>query len=61
MYLRHTTRRKDGKAHTYWQLVLRVIATVQDLLAVQPILAHLARSGTPEPPGPAPPAPAALA
>jgi hypothetical protein len=24
MYLRHTTRRKDGKAHTYWQLVRSV-------------------------------------
>ncbi len=39
---------------------LRVIATVQDPLAVQAILASLARSGTPAPPGPAPPAPAAL-
>jgi len=24
MYLRHTTRRKDGKAHTYWRLVRSV-------------------------------------
>ncbi len=24
MYLRHTTRRKDGKVHTYWQLVRSV-------------------------------------
>jgi transposase len=24
MYLRHTTRRKDGKTHTYWQLVRSV-------------------------------------
>ena len=39
---------------------LRVIATVQDPLAVQAILASLARSGAPAPPGPAPPAPAAL-
>ena len=31
---------------------LRVIATVQDPLAVQAILAHLHRSGAPEPPGP---------
>jgi hypothetical protein len=33
---------------------LRVLATVQDLLAVQAILAYLARSGAPAPPGPAP-------
>jgi hypothetical protein len=39
---------------------LRVMATVQDPLAVQAILAHRARSGAPAPPGPAPPAPAAL-
>ena len=39
---------------------LRVIATVQDPLAVQAILASFARSGAPAPPGPAPPAPAAL-
>jgi hypothetical protein len=39
---------------------LRVIATVQDPLAVQAILAHLARSlSTTEAPGPAPPVPAA--
>ncbi len=24
MYLRHTTRRKDGKIHVYWQLVRSV-------------------------------------
>jgi hypothetical protein len=39
---------------------LRVIATVQDPLAVQAILTYLARSGAPAPPGPAPPAPAPL-
>jgi len=39
---------------------LRVIATVQNPLAVQAILAHLRRSGAPEPPGPAPPASAAI-
>jgi hypothetical protein len=39
---------------------LRVIATVQDPLAVQAILTHRARSGAAEPPGPAPPAPAAI-
>lgn len=39
---------------------LRVIAAVQDPLAVQAILAHLRRSGAPEPPGPAPPASAAI-
>ena len=39
---------------------LRVIATVQDPLAVQAILAHLGRSlSTTEAPGPAPPVPAA--
>jgi Putative transposase len=32
---------------------LRVIATIQDPLAVQPILAHLARTPAPQPPGPA--------
>jgi uncharacterized protein YbaR (Trm112 family) len=32
---------------------LRVIATVQDPLAVQAILAHRARSGNRAPPGPA--------
>src|SRR3990167_8373350 len=32
---------------------LRVIATVQDPRVVQAILAHLARSGAPAPPGPA--------
>ncbi len=39
---------------------LRIIAAVQDPLAVQAILTRLARSGAPAPPGPAPPAPAAL-
>ena len=24
MYLRHSTRRKDGKVHTYWRLVRSV-------------------------------------
>jgi len=43
-----------------WGGRLRVIATVQDPLAVQALLASLARSGAPAPPGPAPPAPAAL-
>src|SRR5712692_8440788 len=39
---------------------LRVIATVQDPAVVRAILAHLARSVALAPPGPAPPAPAAL-
>jgi hypothetical protein len=39
---------------------LRVLATVQDPLAAQAILAYLARSRLAEPPGPAPPAPAAI-
>jgi len=39
---------------------LRVIATVHDPLAVQAILAHLARSGATEPPGLAPPVPAVI-
>ena len=34
---------------------------MQDPAVVRTILAHLARSGSAEPPGPAPPAPAALA
>ncbi|MDO8480172.1 MAG: ATP-dependent helicase HrpA [Candidatus Rokubacteria bacterium] len=38
----------------------RVIAAVQNPLAGQAILAHRARSGALAPPGPAPPAPAAL-
>jgi uncharacterized protein YbaR (Trm112 family) len=38
---------------------LRVIATVQDPLAIQAILAHLGRSLSTEAPGPAPPTPAA--
>ena len=37
-----------------------LLATVQDPLAVQAILAHWARSGGRAPLGPAPPAPAAL-
>ncbi len=40
---------------------LRVVATVQDRLAMRAILAHLDRSLAPEPPGPAPPTPAAIA
>jgi hypothetical protein len=39
---------------------LRVLATVHDPRAVRAILAYLARSGTPAPPGPAPRPPAAL-
>jgi hypothetical protein len=39
---------------------LRVLATVQDPIAVQAILAHRARAAAAEPPGPAPPAPAAI-
>ena len=39
---------------------LRVIAIVQDPLAVQAILTRLARSAAPAPPGPAPPAPATI-
>ena len=39
---------------------LRLIATIQEPLAVQAILAHRARSRVAEPPGPAPPAPAAI-
>jgi hypothetical protein len=38
----------------------RGIPPVQDPLAVQAILAHLRRSGAPEPPGPTLPAPAAI-
>ena len=40
---------------------LRVIATVQDPAVVRTILAHLGLSGGADPPGPAPPAPAARA
>jgi hypothetical protein len=40
---------------------LCVIATVHDPVAVQAILAHLARSGAAAPPGTAPPAPTAIA
>jgi hypothetical protein len=39
---------------------LRVIAPVRDPVAVQVILAFLARAGTPAPSCPAPPAPAAI-
>jgi hypothetical protein len=37
MYLRHTTRRKDGKVHTYWQLVrsVRVGRKVQQQTVAQ--------------------------
>jgi hypothetical protein len=38
MYLRHTTRRKDGKAHTYWQLVRSVRIGRR---VVQQTVAHL--------------------
>ena len=39
---------------------LPVIATVQDPAVVRTLLAHLALSGAADPPGPAPPAPAAM-
>jgi uncharacterized protein YbaR (Trm112 family) len=39
---------------------LRVIATVQDSAVVRTILAHLGRAHSTQPPGPAPPAPAAI-
>jgi hypothetical protein len=39
---------------------LRVIATIQDPVAVRTTLAHLGPSGVAEPPGPAPPAPIAI-
>jgi hypothetical protein len=38
MYLRHTTRRKDGKTHTYWQLV-RSVRVGRNV--IQPTVAHL--------------------
>src|SRR5207249_7499344 len=38
MYLRHTTRRKNGKAHRYWQLV-RSVRVGRKL--VQQTVAHL--------------------
>lgn len=38
MYLRHTTRRKDGKTHTYWQLVRSVRVGRR---VVQQTVAHL--------------------
>jgi len=39
---------------------LRVLATVQDPVVARTILAHLGRVLSPEPPGPAPPAPASI-
>ncbi len=38
MYLRHTTRRKDGKVHTYWRLVRSVRVGRK---VVQQTIAHL--------------------
>ena len=38
MYLRHTTRRKDGKTHVYWQLVRSVR---RGRKVVQETVAHL--------------------
>lgn len=38
MYLRHTTRRKDGKVHTYWRLVRSVRMGRK---VVQQTVAHL--------------------
>lgn len=38
MYLRHTTRRKDGKRHVYWQLVQSVPVNGK---VVQKILSQL--------------------
>jgi len=38
MYLRHATRRKDGKAHTYWQLVRSVRVGRK---VIQQTVAHL--------------------
>jgi broad specificity phosphatase PhoE len=38
MYLRHTTRRKDGKVHRYWQLV-RSVRVGRKI--VQQTVAHL--------------------
>src|SRR2546425_7925045 len=38
MYLRHTTRRKDGKLHRYWQLVRSVRVGRK---VVQQTVAHL--------------------
>src|SRR5260370_37078792 len=38
MYLRHTTRRKDGKVHRYWQLVRSVRIGRK---VVQQTVAHL--------------------
>jgi hypothetical protein len=45
-----------------WRVVVRRetgrrLPSVQEYVAVQTILAYLARSGAPAPPGPAPPAP----
>lgn len=39
MYLRHSTRRKDGKVHTYWRLVRSVR---RDRKVVQETVAQLA-------------------
>jgi len=39
---------------------LRVLATVQDPVGARTILAHLGLALSPEPPGPAPPAPASI-
>jgi len=38
MYLRHSTRRKDGKAHTYWRLVRSVRRGKK---VIQQTVAHL--------------------
>jgi len=38
MYLRHTTRRKNGKVHRYWQLVRSVRVGRK---VVQQTVAHL--------------------
>ena len=75
MYLRHTTRRKDGKVHTYWRLVRSVrcgrkvvqqtVAHLGELDAEGRLRARaLARTFTGEPEQPplfAPPAPAVAA
>src|SRR5881397_341141 len=43
MYLRHTTRRKDGKVHRYWQLVRSVRIGRK---VVQQTVAHLGELDT---------------
>src|SRR5713101_6239170 len=43
MYLRHTTRRKDGKVHRYWQLV-RSVRVGRKVL--QQTVAHLGELDT---------------